>query len=81
MLPSVRLKRSRVLRFSWQTSADRLSDTPLRLLQGLLTSASKHDGTYRYNFATVPFLAELLKLVISSALLQRQKRVNPGDSL
>ena len=80
-LLSVAIQRSRVSRLSRSNSADRLSDTPLRLLQGLLTSASKHDGTYRYNFATVPFLAELLKLVISSALLQRQKRVNPGSIL
>lgn len=57
------------------------SDTPPSMLQGLLTSASKHEGTYRYNFATVPFLAELLKLVISSVLLQRQKQTNPGTCL
>ena len=31
--------------------------------QGLLTTASKSNGEYRYNFATVPFLAEILKLV------------------
>lgn len=31
--------------------------------QGLLTTASKSNGEYRYNFATVPFLAEVLKLV------------------
>jgi solute carrier family 35 (UDP-sugar transporter), member A1/2/3 len=31
--------------------------------QGLLTTASKSNGEYKYNFATVPFLAELLKLV------------------
>lgn len=47
-------------------------------MQGLLTSASKHEGVYKYNFATVPFLAELLKLIISSVLLQRQKQTSPG---
>jgi hypothetical protein len=31
--------------------------------QGLLTTASKSNGEYRYNFATVPFLAEVFKLV------------------
>jgi UDP-sugar transporter A1/2/3 len=45
--------------------------------QGLLTTASKRDGGYRYNFATVPLLAEVLKLLISTALLHRQKATNP----
>ena len=31
--------------------------------QGLLTTASKSDGVYKYNFATVPLLAEFIKLV------------------
>jgi len=57
-----------------------VSTPPDLVSQGLLTSASKHEGTYRYNFATVPFLAELLKLIISSILLQRQKQTNPGTS-
>jgi UDP-sugar transporter A1/2/3 len=46
-------------------------------VQGLLTTASKTNGAYAYDFATVPLLAELLKLLISSALLQRQKRASP----
>jgi hypothetical protein len=39
--------------------------------QGLLTTASKSNGEYRYNFATVPFLAEVFKLVrfLSSEVL------------
>eukprot|EP00884_Botryococcus_braunii_P003112 jgi/Botrbrau1/12801/Bobra.117_1s0017.2 len=45
--------------------------------QGLLTTASKTDGKYSYNFATVPFLAELLKLIISGILLNRQRRESP----
>ena len=45
--------------------------------QGLLTTASKTNGSYAYNFATVPLLAELLKLLISSALLQRQRKHSP----
>ena len=43
--------------------------------QGLLTTASKDStGHYPYNFATIPFLAECLKLCISSFLLGRQHR-------
>ena len=43
------------------------------MLQGLLTTASKTNGEYRYNFATVPLLAELLKLCISSYLFTKQQ--------
>lgn len=39
--------------------------------QGLLTTASKIDGRYRYNFATVPFLAEILKLIVSTVFLRQ----------
>lgn len=39
--------------------------------QGLLTTASKIDGKYRYNFATVPFLAEIIKLLVSVAFLRQ----------
>ena len=46
-------------------------------MQGLLTTASKTDGEYRYNFATVPFLAECLKLLISCWLLRRQTVKTP----
>lgn len=45
-------------------------------MQGLLTTASKRNGSYRYNFATVPLLAELLKLLISTFLLHRQRQTN-----
>lgn len=45
--------------------------------QGLLTTASKTTGAYTYNFATVPFLAEIIKLVTSSALLYRQTLSDP----
>lgn len=47
------------------------------MVQGLLTTASKTDGEYRYNFATVPFLAECLKLLISCWLLRKQATENP----
>ena len=46
-------------------------------VQGLLTTASKTNGDYRYNFATVPFLAECLKLLISCWLLRRQTVKTP----
>lgn len=45
--------------------------------QGLLTTASKTKGGYDYNFATVPFLAEVVKLCISSYLLSKQKQQQP----
>jgi hypothetical protein len=45
---------------------------------GLLTTASKsEDGSYAYNSATVPFLAESLKLTVSMYLLRSQQRSNP----
>ena len=45
--------------------------------QGLLTTASKSDGVYKYNFATVPLLAELIKLITSALLLSRQITADP----
>ena len=42
--------------------------------QGLLTTASKErDGSYAYNFATVPLLAEALKLSVSALLLYQRR--------
>ena len=49
-----------------------------RAAQGLLTTASKAPGGgYGYNTASVPLLAEALKLVVSAWLLARQRRVAP----
>ncbi len=53
--------------------------TVLTSAQGLLTAASKSGGGYAYDFATVPFLAELAKLGISWALLTRARRADPGS--
>lgn len=53
--------------------------TVLTSSQGLLTTASKTGGGYAYDFATVPFLAELVKLGISYGLLVRQRRADPGS--
>eukprot|EP00192_Tetraselmis_astigmatica_P011021 CAMPEP_0117648602 /NCGR_PEP_ID=MMETSP0804-20121206/501_1 /TAXON_ID=1074897 /ORGANISM="Tetraselmis astigmatica, Strain CCMP880" /LENGTH=369 /DNA_ID=CAMNT_0005454233 /DNA_START=529 /DNA_END=1638 /DNA_ORIENTATION=- len=41
--------------------------------QGLFTTASKVDGLYLYNFATVPFFSEILKLLVSVCFLLRMK--------
>jgi UDP-sugar transporter A1/2/3 len=38
---------------------------------GILMQLSKEGGKYQYNTATVPFLAEILKLLISCAMLVR----------
>lgn len=54
--------------------------TILTSAQGLLTTASKTNGQYAYNFATVPFLAEIVKLVISWNLLQQQKKDQPEQA-
>lgn len=53
--------------------------TALTSAQGLLTAASKTDGGYAYDFATVPFLAELAKLGISYGLLERQRAADPAS--
>ena len=46
--------------------------------QGLLTTASKAPGgEYAYNTASVPLLAEALKLAVSAWLLERQRRTAP----
>lgn len=48
--------------------------------QGLLTSASKTGSGYAYNFATVPFLAEAIKFLISFHLLRRQRTTDPKSA-
>jgi solute carrier family 35 (UDP-sugar transporter), member A1/2/3 len=42
-------------------------------VQGILTAASKTNGEYAYNFATIPLFAECLKFCISFALLRREQ--------
>jgi UDP-sugar transporter A1/2/3 len=34
--------------------------------QGILTTLSQSDGGYKYDYATVPFLAEVFKVFSSS---------------
>lgn len=46
--------------------------TILTSSQGILTTLSQSNGGYKYDYATVPFLAEVFKLVVSSILLWRE---------
>lgn len=41
--------------------------------QGILTTLSQSGGGYKYDYGTIPFLAELLKLTVSTFLLWREK--------
>ncbi|KAJ7952110.1 putative Cmp-sialic acid transporter [Quillaja saponaria] len=52
--------------------------TILTSSQGILTSLSQTNGKYMYDYATVPFLAEVFKLVVSSVLLWRESRIKPS---
>lgn len=46
--------------------------TILTSSQGILTTVSQSNGGYKYDYATVPFLAEVFKLVVSSIFLWRE---------
>ncbi|KAK7397412.1 hypothetical protein VNO78_18583 [Psophocarpus tetragonolobus] len=46
--------------------------TVLTSSQGILTTLSQSKGEYNYDYATVPFLAEIFKLAVSSLLLWRE---------
>ncbi|XP_052209521.1 CMP-sialic acid transporter 1 isoform X1 [Diospyros lotus] len=48
--------------------------TILTSSQGILTTLSQNNGGYKYDYATVPFLAEVFKLAVSSLLLWRESR-------
>ncbi|XP_050229849.1 CMP-sialic acid transporter 1 [Mercurialis annua] len=52
--------------------------TILTSSQGILTTLSQTNGKYLYDYATVPFLAEFFKLVVSCILLWRERRVSPA---
>ncbi|KAJ6703493.1 UDP-GALACTOSE TRANSLOCATOR [Salix viminalis] len=51
--------------------------TILTSSQGILTTLSQSNGKYLYDYATVPFLAEVFKLLLSSLFLWRECRVSP----
>ncbi|KAG6395028.1 hypothetical protein SASPL_145619 [Salvia splendens] len=46
--------------------------TILTSSQGILTTLSQSNGGYKYDYATVPFLAEVFKLIVSSMMLWRE---------
>ncbi|KAJ8471459.1 hypothetical protein OPV22_025802 [Ensete ventricosum] len=46
--------------------------TLLTSSQGILTTLSQSHGKYRYDYATVPFLAEVFKLLVSSFFLGKE---------
>ncbi|XP_028056754.1 CMP-sialic acid transporter 1-like isoform X1 [Camellia sinensis] len=46
--------------------------TILTSSQGILTTLSQSNGGYKYDYATVPFLAEVFKLIVSSFFLWRE---------
>lgn len=46
--------------------------TVLTSSQGILTTLSQTNGRYRYDYATIPFLAEIFKLLVSSFLLWKE---------
>ncbi|XP_048422654.1 CMP-sialic acid transporter 1 isoform X1 [Pyrus x bretschneideri] len=52
--------------------------TVLTSSQGILTTLSQSNGKYKYDYATVPFLAEVFKLIVSSLLLWRECRISPS---
>ncbi|KAM1535932.1 hypothetical protein FF1_014826 [Malus domestica] len=52
--------------------------TVLTSSQGILTTLSQSNGKYEYDYATVPFLAEVFKLIVSSFLLWRERRISPS---
>nr|DAD19143.1 TPA_asm: hypothetical protein HUJ06_020606 [Nelumbo nucifera] len=49
----------------------------LFMWQGILTTLSQSNGGYKYDYATVPFLAEVFKLLVSSFLLWRECQSSP----
>ncbi|PKA58966.1 CMP-sialic acid transporter 1 [Apostasia shenzhenica] len=46
--------------------------TLLTSSQGILTTLSQTNGRYKYDYATIPFLAEVFKLLVSSLFLWRE---------
>ncbi|XP_068306016.1 CMP-sialic acid transporter 1 [Pyrus communis] len=52
--------------------------TVLTSSQGILTTLSQSNGKYKYDYATVPFLAEVFKLIVSCLLLWRECRISPS---
>ncbi|KAK4804101.1 hypothetical protein SAY86_003918 [Trapa natans] len=55
--------------------------TVLTSSQGILTTLSQSNGGYKYDYATVPFLAEVFKLLVSSMLLWREIQSLPSTRM
>lgn len=55
--------------------------TVLTSSQGILTTLSQSNGGYKYDYATVPFLAEVLKLLVSSLILWRECQTSPSPRI
>nr|XP_010924820.1 CMP-sialic acid transporter 1 [Elaeis guineensis] len=51
--------------------------TLLTSSQGILTTLSQSNGKYKYDYATVPFLAEIFKLLVSGFLLWKEGQTSP----
>lgn len=51
--------------------------TVLTSSQGILTTLSQSNGGYKYDYATIPFLAEVFKLLVSSIFLWRECKKSP----
>ncbi|CAA2951686.1 CMP-sialic acid transporter 1 [Olea europaea subsp. europaea] len=55
--------------------------TILTSSQGILTTLSQSNGGYKYDYATVPFLAEVFKLIVSAILLWRECKRSPPPKM
>ncbi|GAV63543.1 Nuc_sug_transp domain-containing protein [Cephalotus follicularis] len=55
--------------------------TILTSSQGILTTLSQSNGGYNYDYATVPFLAEVFKLAVSTVLLWRECKASPSTRM
>ncbi|EYU32212.1 hypothetical protein ABFS82_02G171700 [Erythranthe guttata] len=55
--------------------------TILTSSQGILTTLSQSNGGYKYDYATVPFLAEVFKLIVSVVLLWRELQRSPSPKM
>ncbi|KAK4738878.1 hypothetical protein R3W88_002575 [Solanum pinnatisectum] len=55
--------------------------TVLTSSQGILTTLSQSNGGYKYDYATVPFLAEVFKLLVSSVFLWREMQNSPPPKM
>ncbi|XP_020210817.1 CMP-sialic acid transporter 1 [Cajanus cajan] len=55
--------------------------TVLTSSQGILTTLSQSNGEYKYDYATVPFLAEVFKLAVSSLLLWKECQKSPPPKM